>query len=319
MELDFDKPIKEIENKIVEMKALSQKSDVNFAAEIAVLEKRCQEQLKNIYSNLTPWQMVQIARHPKRPVLQDYISLIFNGFIELHGDRTYSDDRALIGGLASLDQHRVMLIGHNKGKNTEENVERNFGMAKPEGYRKALRLMKLAEKFQTPVIMFIDTQGAYPGMEAEKRGQAEAIARNLTDMAGLEVPIIALVTGEGGSGGAIGIGVGDIILMLSFAIYSVISPEGCASILWRDAKFAPDAAEALKLTAPSLLKLGVINEIVKEPLGGAHRNYEETARNMKESLIRHLQALKQLPLKKLLKRRFEMYARMGTNKTKRKI
>jgi acetyl-CoA carboxylase carboxyl transferase subunit alpha len=318
MELDFDKPIKDIENKIAEMKALSQKSDVNFTTEIKVLEKRCQEQIINIYNNLTPWQVVQIARHSKRPVLQDYISLIFSGFLELHGDRAYSDDRAIIGGLAALDQHRVMLIGHNKGKNTEENVERNFGMAKPEGYRKAHRLMRLAEKFQIPVIMFIDTQGAYPGMEAEKRGQAEAIARNLTDMAGLEVPIIALVTGEGGSGGAIGIGVGDIILMLSFSIYSVISPEGCASILWRDAKFAPDAAEALKLTAPSLLKLGIINEIVKEPIGGAHRNYEETARNIKESLIRHLQELKKLPLKKLLKRRFEMYTRMGTNKTQRK-
>lgn len=318
MELDFDKPIKEIENKITELKSLSQKSDVNFTTEIEVLEKRCQEQIKSIYGNLTPWQVVQIARHPKRPVLQDYISLIFNGFIELHGDRAYSDDRALIGGFAHLDQHGVMLIGHNKGKNTEENVERNFGMAKPEGYRKALRLMRLAEKFQIPVIMFIDTQGAYPGMEAEKRGQAEAIARNLTDMAELKVPIIALVTGEGGSGGAIGIGVGDIILMLSFSIYSVISPEGCASILWRDAKFAPDAAEALKLTAPSLLKLGVINEIVKEPVGGAHRGYEETALNIKESLIRHLQALKQLPLKKLLKRRFEMYARMGSNRTQRK-
>jgi acetyl-CoA carboxylase carboxyl transferase subunit alpha len=311
MELDFDKPIKDIENKIAELKALSQKSDVNFSAEIEVLEKRCQEQIKHIYSNLTPWQVVQIARHPKRPVLQDYISMIFTGFIELHGDRAYSDDQALIGGLAYLGQHRVMLIGHNKGKNTKENVARNFGMAKPEGYRKAHRLMKLAEKFQIPVIMFIDTQGAYPGMEAEKRGQAEAIARNLTDMAGLEVPIISLVTGEGGSGGAIGIGVGDIILMLSFSIYSVISPEGCASILWRDAKFAPDAARALKLTAPSLLKLDIINEIVKEPIGGAHRNYEETARNIRDSLIKHLQSLKQLPVKKLLKRRFEMYARMG--------
>jgi len=311
MDLDFDKPIKDIENKITELKTLSLKSKVNFASEIEVLKKQCQEQIRIIYSNLTPWQVVQIARHPKRPVLQDYISLIFNSFIELHGDRIYADDRALIGGLATLDNHRVMLIGHNKGKNTKENIERNFGMAKPEGYRKALRLMKMAEKFRIPVVMFIDTQGAYPGMEAEKRGQAEAIARNLTDMAQLEVPLIALVTGEGGSGGAIGIGVGDVILMLSFSIYSVISPEGCASILWRNAKFAPEAAEALKLTSPSLLKMGVLNEIVEEPIGGAHRNHEETARNIKKSLIRHLDTLNQLPLKKLLKRRFEMYARMG--------
>ncbi|MCK4943655.1 MAG: acetyl-CoA carboxylase carboxyltransferase subunit alpha [Candidatus Aminicenantes bacterium] len=311
MDLDFDKPIKDIENKIAELKTLNLKSKVNFASEIKVLEKRCQEQIRSIYSNLTPWQVVQIARHPKRPVLQDYISLIFNSFIELHGDRIYADDQALIGGLATLDNHRVMLIGHNKGKNTKENIERNFGMAKPEGYRKALRLMKIAEKFRIPVLMFIDTQGAYPGMEAEKRGQAEAIAHNLTDMAQLEVPLIALVTGEGGSGGAIGIGAGDVILMLSFSIYSVISPEGCASILWRNAKFAPEAAEALKLTAPSLLKMGILNEIVEEPIGGAHRNHEETARNIKMSLIRHLDTLNQIPLKKLLKRRFEMYARMG--------
>ena len=311
MDLDFDKPIKDIENKIAELKTLNLKSKVNFASEIKVLEKRCQEQIRSIYSNLTPWQVVQIARHPKRPVLQDYISLIFNSFIELHGDRIYADDQALIGGLATLDKHRVMLIGHNKGKNTKENIERNFGMAKPEGYRKALRLMKIAEKFRIPVLMFIDTQGAYPGMEAEKRGQAEAIAHNLTDMAQLEVPLIALVTGEGGSGGAIGIGAGDVILMLSFSIYSVISPEGCASILWRNAKFAPEAAEALKLTAPSLLKMGILNEIVEESIGGAHRNHEETARNIKMSLIRHLDTLNQIPLKKLLKRRFEMYARMG--------
>jgi acetyl-CoA carboxylase carboxyl transferase subunit alpha len=313
MELDFDKPIKEIENKIAELKVLSRKSEVNFSSEIEVLEKRCQEQIKEIYSNLTPWQVVQLARHPNRPVLQDYISLIFTGFLELHGDRAYSDDRALIGGLARLENHPIMLIGHNKGKNTKENLERNFGMARPEGYRKALRLMKLAEKFQLPVIMFIDTQGAYPGLEAEKRGQAEAIARNLTEMARLEIPLITIITGEGGSGGAIGIGAGDVILMLSFSIYSVISPEGCASILWRDAKYAPEAAQALKLTAPSLLELGVINEIVEEPIGGAHRNSQQTARNIKKSLVRHLNQLMALPSKKLLKRRFEMYAKMGAS------
>jgi acetyl-CoA carboxylase carboxyl transferase subunit alpha len=315
IEFDFDKPIKEIENKIAELKEISSQSNVNFASEISELENRCQEQIKEIYSNLTPWQIVQIARHPGRPVLQDYISLIFTDFIELHGDRSYGDDRALIGGFARIDNHRIMLIGHNKGKNTEENIERNFGMARPEGYRKALRLMKMAEKFNLPIIAFIDTQGAYPGLEAEKHGQAEAIARNLTEMASTEVPIIVLVTGEGGSGGAIGIGVGDVVMMLSFAVYSVISPEGCASILWRDAKFAPEAAEALKLTAPALLKLGVINEVIKEPIGGAHRHPAETAKNVKQALLRHLQFLKPLPIKKLLKRRLDWYAGMGNTKS----
>ena len=311
MDLDFEKPIKELENKIQELKELGEKSKVNFTSEIHELEKRSRQEIKKIYNNLTPWQIFQIARHPQRPVWQDFIPLIFNEFIELHGDRNFSDDRALIGGLATLYDHKVMLIGHNKGKNTVENVERNFGLAKPEGYRKALRLMKIAEKFNIPVITFIDTQGAYPGVEGEERGQAEAIARNLTEMARLEVPIIALLTGEGGSGGAIGIGVGDVILMLSYAVYSVISPEGCAAILWRDAKFAPDAAEAMKITAPSLFKLGVINEIVEEPLGGAHRNYDETSAIIKTTLIKHLKELKQYSVKKLLKRRFDMYAKFG--------
>lgn len=311
IEFEFDKPIKEIENQIAELKELSTRSKVNFTSEISELEKRCQEKLKEIYSNLTSWQVVQIARHPNRPVLQDYISLIFADFIELHGDRSYADDRALIGGFARIGKHRIMLIGHNKGKNTEENIERNFGMARPEGYRKASRLMKIAEKFNLPIITFVDTQGAYPGLEAEKRGQAEAIARNLTEMAQTEVPIITLVTGEGGSGGAIGIGVGDVVMMLSFAIYSVISPEGCASILWRDAKFAPQASEALKLTAPALLKLGVISQVIDEPIGGAHRNPADTAIAIKEALLAHLQHLKTLPIKKLLKKRFDMYAGMG--------
>lgn len=311
MYLDFEKPIKEIEDKISELKELSSKSDVNFSSEIYELEKRCKKKIKEVYNKLSPWQILQIARHSERPVLQDFISIIFSNFFELHGDRCYSDDRALIGGFANLNDHKLMLIGHNKGKNAEENVERNFGMAKPEGYRKALRLMKIAESYNIPIVTFIDTAGAFPGLEAEKRGQAEAIARNLTEMASIEVPIIALVTGEGGSGGAIGIGVGDIILMLSYAVYSVISPEGCASILWRDAKFAPDAAEALKITAPSLLKLGVINEIVDEPLGGAHRNYKETGEQIKKKIIQHLNTLKQYSIKKLIKKRFEMYAKIG--------
>ncbi len=314
MQLDFEKSIYEIEKKINELKELSTKSKVDFTSEIHELEKRCLQQTKEIYKKLSPWQIVQLARHPQRPVLQDYISLIFSEFFLLHGDRYYSDDNALIGGFARLDNHKIMIIGHNKGKNTEENVERNFGMAKPDGYRKALRLMKLAEKFNIPIITFIDTPGAYPGMEAEQRGQAEAIAHNLTDMAQIEVPIISIVTGEGGSGGAIGIGVGDVVIMLSYAVYSVISPEGCASILWRDAKFAPEAAQALQITAPALLKLRVINEVVEEPLGGAHRNHIETAENIKKALLEQLKKLKQHSTKKLLKRRFEMYSRIGNLK-----
>lgn len=311
MQLDFEKSIKELEKKIIELKDLGVKSKVNFTSEIHELEKRCQREIKKIYNKLTPWQIIQIARHPNRPVLQDYIRLIFNDFIELHGDRCFSDDRALIGGFVRLEDQKLMLIGHNKGKTTEENVARNFGMAKPDGYRKALRLMKLAEKYNIPIVTLIDTSGAYPGLEAEARGQAEAIAHNLTEMAQIAVPIIAIVTGEGGSGGAIGIGVGDVVMMLSFAVYSVISPEGCASILWRDAKFAPEAAEALKITAPSLLKLGVINEIIPEPLGGAHRNHQETAENIKTAILKHLHKLKQYPGKKLLKQRFDLYSRMG--------
>jgi len=311
MDLDFEKPIKDIENKIAELKALGQKSDINFSSEINELEKRCRQQMEEIYANLTPWQILQIARHPRRPVLQDYIGLIFDEFVELHGDRCFADDRALIGGFARTGSHRMMLIGHNKGHNTPENVERNFGMARPEGYRKALRLMKLAETFSLPVVSFIDTPGAYPGMDAEKRGQAEAIARNLTEMAQIEIPIVVVVTGEGGSGGAIGIGAGDVILMLSFSVYSVISPEGCASILWRDAKFAPEAAAALKITAPSLLELGLIQDIVPEPLGGAHRNPGETAAGIRKALLDHLDGLRHQPPRKLLKRRFDMYARMG--------
>jgi acetyl-CoA carboxylase carboxyl transferase subunit alpha len=250
--LDFEKSIAEMEKMIEKLRSISPDKN-HYSDEIAELEKKCMVQKQELYGNLTSWQTVQLARHPKRPVLLDYISLIFTDFIELHGDRRFGDDRALIGGFATIGKRRVMLIGHNKGKNVEENIQRNFGQAKPEGYRKALRLMKLAEKFRLPVLCFIDTQGAYPGIDAEERGQPEAIAENLTEMARLSVPIIAIVTGEGGSGGALAIGVGDSVLMLSHAVYSVISPEGCASILWRDASFSPQAAEALKPTAQSLL------------------------------------------------------------------
>jgi acetyl-CoA carboxylase carboxyl transferase subunit alpha len=307
---DFEKSIAEMEKMIEKLKSISPDKN-HYNDEIAELEKKCLQQKQELYGNLTAWQTVQIARHPKRPVLQDYISLVFSDFIELHGDRSFGDDAALIGGFATIGKRRVMLIGHNKGKNVDENVKRNFGQAKPEGYRKALRLMKLAEKYGLPVLCFIDTQGAYPGIEAEERGQPEAIATNLTEMARLEVPIIALVTGEGGSGGALAIGVGDAVLILSHAVYSVISPEGCASILWRDASYSPQAAEALKPTAPSLRALGVIDEIVPEPLGGAHRNYELTAQEIKRALLKHLKRLTAQSTSRLLRHRFEKYSKMG--------
>lgn len=257
------------------------------------------------------WNTVQISRHPSRPVLQDYIKLVFSNFIPLHGDRYYADDSAIIGGFAQIDGEKIMLIGHNKGKNANENVERNFGMAKPEGYRKALRLMKLAERFNIPVVTIIDTPGAFPGIEAEERGQAESIARNLTEMAKLEVPVICIVIGEGGSGGALGIGVGDRILMLSNAIYSVISPEGCASILWRDAVYAPQAADALNLTANALLRLDVIDEIIPEPNEGAHTDYPAMAKSVKDSILKNLNLLKNLSPEELVEKRCEKFSNMG--------
>jgi acetyl-CoA carboxylase carboxyl transferase subunit alpha len=260
---------------------------------------------------VSAWDVVKISRHPQRPILQDYIQKVFTNFVELHGDRAFGDDTAIIGGFARIGSQKVMLIGHNKGKNTTEHIERNFGMAKPEGYRKALRLMKLAQRFNLPIITIIDTPGAFPGLEAEERGQAESIARNITEMANIEVPIISLVIGEGGSGGALGIGVGDRILMLSNAIYSVISPEGCASILWRDAKYAPDAAEALKITAQALLENDVIDEIIEEPAEGAHADYDRIAADVKRSLLRNLRVLSELPVSELLDQRFEKYAAMG--------
>jgi len=260
---------------------------------------------------LTPWDIVQISRHPKRPVLLDYLSLIFTNFTELHGDRYFADDKAIIGGFAQISDQKVMVLGHNKGKTTTDNIERNFGMANPDGYRKALRLMKLAQKFNIPVVTFIDTPGAFPGLEAEERGQAEAIAKNLTEMAAIEVPIICIVVGEGGSGGALGIGVGDRILMLSNAIYSVISPEGCASILWRDAKFAPDAAEALNLTANALIKHGVIDQIIKEPGDGAHTNHKKTAESIKKEILKNLHSLQKLTTEELVQKRFEKFSAMG--------
>jgi len=309
--LEFERPIAEIEQMIARLKKLSSESKGDFAQQIKELEARCRDHRRRIYSDLTPWQIVQIARFKSRPVLQDYIRILFSEFIELHGDRRFSDDRALIGGFATIGETPVMLIGHNKGKTVEENVDRNFGQARPEGYRKALRLMRLAQKCKLPVVCMIDTSGAYPGLDAEERGQAEAIARNLTEMARVEVPVVVVVTGEGGSGGAIGIGLGDSVLMLQHAYYSVISPEGCAAILWRDSAKAPDAAAALKLTAGELKQLGVVDEIVPEPVGGAHKDHEKTAEALKKVLIAHLKKLGRLSAGKLVQRRFEKYSAMG--------
>ena len=309
--MEKEKSIIEIKGKIKELKELNENGTDVLDSEIMEYENKLRELMQSLYHNLSPWEIVHLSRHPQRPVLQDYLTTIFKNFIELHGDRHYSDDKALIGGFAEIGDYKIMLIGHNKGKNTVENVERNFGMVRPEGYRKALRLMKLAEKFNVPIITIIDTPGAYPGVDAEERGQAEAIAKNLTEMISIEVPIISVVIGEGGSGGALGIGVGNRILMLSNAIYSVISPEGCASILWRDAKYAPDAAAALKLTADSLLKLQVIDEIIREPGEGAHAHYQLTANAVKKSIIKNIKTLKRLTPEQLIQSRFEKFSGMG--------
>lgn len=311
IKLDFETPIDEMENMVIKLKELQGENDKDFSEQIRELEEKVHKRREEMYKNLTPWQTVQIARHQQRPVLKDYIEKIFSDFVELHGDRRFSDDLALIGGFARLGKQSVMVLGHNKGRNVEENVRQNFGMSRPDGYRKALRLMKLAEKFNIPIITFIDTAGAYPGRDAEERGQAEAIARNLTEMAQITVPIICVITGEGGSGGAIGIGVGDVILMLSHAIYSVISPEGCASILWRDAAHAATAAEALKITAPSLKELGIIDEILDEPIGGAHNDPEAAAVTIKKSLQKQVKRLKGYSSHKLINKRFEKFSRMG--------
>lgn len=311
MDPDFEQPLKQIEDRIAELNRLNEEDDVSFDGEIDELQKKLKSLTKRLYGNLSPWQTVQVARHENRPIMQHYIQGLFGEFIELHGDRCYGDDRALIGGLATLNAHRIMLLGMEKGKTTDDKVKSNFGMAKPEGYRKALRLMRLAEKYGLPIVCLVDTPAAYPGKEAEERGQAEAIARNLVVMAGLEVPILVLITGEGGSGGALGIALGDAVLMLSNAIYSVIPPEGCAAILWRDAAKAPEAAEALKLTANSLLRLGVIDEVVAEPPGGAHRDHTATMTVVKEALSRHLTKLKRISTRKLIDRRYEKYSRIG--------
>lgn len=309
--LDFEKPILALESKIVEIKSLNSAETVNLDKEIKSLEEKRDKLIKEIFSSLTPWQKVQLARHPKRPYTLDYIQSLFTDFTELHGDRSFSDDAALVGGCAFFESIPVIVMGQQKGRTVEESMMRNFGMMHPEGYRKALRLMKLAEKFQKPVITFIDTAGAYPGIGAEERGQAEAIAKNLREMSILKVPIISIVIGEGGSGGALGIGVADRILMLENAWYSVISPEGCAAILFRNASRAQDAAQALKLTAKDLYNLKVVDEIVPEPLGGAHRNLDSVVVSLKGILARHLKELKNKEISALLKERYAKFRQMG--------
>ena len=308
-ELEFAKPLLELENRIAELRASS--DPLAARDEIAALEERLRRLQQRTYASLTPWQRTQLARHPKRPHTLDYFRLLLEDFVELHGDRLYGDDKAIVGGLARFEGESVVVVGHQKGRDTRENLARNFGMPHPEGYRKALRLMKLAEKFSKPLFTFIDTPGAYPGLGAEERGQAEAIARNLREMAGLRTPVIAVVTGEGGSGGALAIGVADRVLMLEYAIYSVISPEGCAAILWGDAAKAAEAAELLRLTAPDLQRLGVIDGIVPEPVGGAHRNWEETAAALRQALRDHLWELKGKTPDQLLSARYEKFRKIG--------
>lgn len=289
--LDFEEPIAELQHKMDELQQFGEQSDVDLKDEISKLQKKSESLTKSIYSDLDDWQIARMARHPNRPYTSDYLPLVFSDFQELHGDRHYADDAAIIGGLARLNGQSVMVIGHEKGRDTKAKVKRNFGMPRPEGYRKALRLMKLAERFDVPVITFIDTPGAYPGIGAEERGQSEAIARNLFEMANLNVPIIACVIGEGGSGGALAIGVADAVFMLQFSIYSVISPEGCASILWRDAGMASAAAEAMQVTSKSLAKLGLIDQVIPEPLGGAQRNVKAMAENLKAAFVKELAVL----------------------------
>ena len=309
MVLEFEKPIIELEQKMEEMRRYADNPDI--AVEIGKIEKRVNQLQLAVYAGLTRWQKVQLARHPDRPYTLDYIAMMTKDFVELHGDRHYRDDKAIVGGFAHLDDKKIMLIGHQKGRDTKSNVFRNFGMPNPEGYRKALRLMKLAEKFGLPVVTLLDTPGAFPGLEAEERGQAEAIARNLLEMARLRVPIVVAIIGEGASGGALGIGVGDRILMMENAWYSVISPESCSSILWRSWDFKEQAAEALQLTAPDLKKQGIIDEILPEPLGGAHRNPEQAARVLKDAILLELKQLGKLKPEKLLERRVEKFSAMG--------
>ena len=305
--LDFEKPIVELEERLKELRSYHPDNQ----KDIRKFEERLEKLKKELFMKLSPWQITHIARHPQRPYTLDYISLICDDFIELHGDRAFKDDLAMVGGVGSIDGRTVMIIGHQKGRTTKEKVAKNFGMPHPEGYRKALRLMRLAERFSMPVIAFIDTPGAFPGIGAEERGQAEAIAKNLEAMALLRTPIAVFIIGEGGSGGALGIGVGDRVLMLEYAVYSVISPEGCAAILWKDGNKADVASNALKMVSNDLLNFGVVDKVVREPLGGAHRDYKESARLVKEAIVGMLDELKGIPIKTLLAERYKKYRNLG--------
>src|SRR5437870_1595118 len=309
--LDFEKPIVELERRLQELKAHSREHDVDLGSEVEAIETKLRDTRRQVYGNLSAWQRVQMARHVQRPFALDYVERCFTGWTELHGDRHFADDKAMPSGLAMLDSQRCIVITHQKGRNTKENVMRNFGCAHPEGYRKALRLMRLAEKFYVPVISLIDTPGAFPGIGSEERHISEAIAVNLREMMSLRVPIIAAVIGEGGSGGALGIGVADHVLIFENAYYSVISPEACSAILWRDRRHAPEAAEALKLTAQNLLKLEVVDEIIAEPEGGAHRDYAFAAANLGEALRRSLERISQIPVAELLEKRYQKFRRLG--------
>jgi len=309
--LDFELPVAELENKIDELRFVQSDSAVDISEEISRLRTKTENQLKDIYSKLTPWQIAQVARHPQRPYTLDYISLMFTDFYELHGDRSFADDPAIVGGLARFNGQSVMVIGHQKGRDLKERTLRNFGMPRPEGYRKALRLMELAEKYKIPVITLVDTPGAYPGIGAEERGQSEAIGKNLIVMSGLRVPIISVIIGEGGSGGALAIAVGDALLMLQYSTYSVISPEGCASILWKSADKAPEAAETLGITAQRLKALGLIDKIVTEPLGGAHRDHQQMADSLKKAIADSLRAFQDLDTESLIAQRHARIRALG--------
>jgi len=309
--LEFEKPAVELERELEKLRAKSSSQDIDLSDEISKMEAKLADTRAKIYDNLTPWQRVQIARHTNRPFMLDYVSLAFEGFEELHGDRHIGDDASMPGGFAMLGDQRVVVIGHQKGRDTKENLKRNFGSAHPEGYRKALRLMKLADRFGLPIITMIDTPGAFPGIGAEERNIAEAIAYNLKEMMLLKVPVIAVVLGEGGSGGALGIGVADRVLMLENAYYSVISPEGCAAILWKHRKHAPEAAEAMKLVAPDLMELELIDDVIPEPTGGAHHNHDETAKSLKEVISKHLVELSAMKTDQLLDARYEKFRKFG--------
>ena len=309
--LEFEKPIEELSAKIEELERVSQTQNLDLSEQINKLEDKRQKVTHDIFSSLDPWQITQIARHPMRPYTLDYVGFVIAGFQELHGDRMFADDRSIIAGIGKIDQRNVALIGHQKGRNTREKLRRNFGMPKPEGYRKAQRVMKLAEKFGLPIVTLIDTPGAYPGVDAEERGQSEAIARSLSVMIALRVPVITAVIGEGGSGGALAIGVCDRLIMMEYSTYSVISPEGCASILWKSPDKAPEAAAAMKITSADLKKLGLVDEIVPEPLGGAHRDPEQAAAHLNASLVRHLEEVSSWTIPELLGKRYERLQSFG--------